>query len=247
MTTLAPKPPLVFYRTGPMPCPYLEGRVERNLFTELHGVQAPATHDQLAKAGFRRSHQIIYRPACPGCNACVPVRIPVTTFTMSRSQKRVWNRNADLSVSPGPAHASEEHYELFARYQNTRHSGGEMATMSYADFRAMVEDSVVQTELISIHDPEGKLVGACLTDRLSTGYSAGYSYFVTEHEERSLGTFCVLWLLERARKAGKPHVYLGYWIADSAKMAYKSRFRPIEHLGVNGWQGGPLPGTSTSR
>ncbi len=242
MTTQAPKPPLVFYRTGPMPCPYLEGRIERNLFTELHGVQAPMLHDQLAQAGFRRSHHIVYRPACPGCNGCVPVRIPVRDFRMSRSQRRVWNRNEDLEISLGPATATQEHYALFTRYQNTRHSGGEMATMSFADFRAMVEDSVVRTELASIRDRTGRLVGACLTDRLSTGYSAVYSYFDPAEDARSLGTHCVLWLLDRVRSEGLSHLYLGYWIAECAKMTYKSRFQPLEHLGVNGWEAGPLPG-----
>lgn len=247
MTTQAPKPPLVFYRTGPMPCPYIGGKVERNLFTELNGAQAQRLHDQLAQAGFRRSHHIVYRPACPGCNGCVPVRIPVKTFRMTRSQRRVWNKNADLTVSTTIARASEEHYELFTRYQNARHSGGEMATMSFSDFRAMIEDSVVQTELVTIRDSGGRLVGACLTDILSHGYSAVYSYFDPEEDQRSLGTFCVLRLLERARQRDLDHLYLGYWIAECAKMTYKSRFRPVEHLGHSGWKTGELPGSRTSR
>lgn len=241
MTTQTPKPPLVFYRTGPMPCPYLGGKVERNLFTELNGPQSQRLHDQLAQAGFRRSHHIVYRPACPGCNGCVPVRIPISGFTMSRSQRRVWNRNSDLQVSIGDTRATDEHYALFTRYQNARHSGGEMATMSFSDFRAMIEDSVVETELISIRDESGKLIGACLTDRLSHGYSAVYSYFDSDEDARSLGTFCVLWLLDHARASGLEHLYLGYWIAACAKMTYKSRFQPIQHLGTQGWQDGALP------
>lgn len=241
MTTQTPKPPLVFYRTGPMPCPYLGGKVERNLFTELSGAQAGELHDQLAQAGFRRSHHIVYRPACPGCNGCVPVRIPVARFQMSRSQRRVWNRNSDLSVSLSGPRATDEHYALFSRYQNARHSGGEMATMSFSDFRAMVEDSVVDTRLMSIRGPSGQLIGACLTDRLSNGYSAVYSYFDPDEDSRSLGTYCVLWLLDHAQKADFDHVYLGYWIDACAKMTYKSRFQPIEHLGAQGWQTGPLP------
>lgn len=241
MTSQTPKPPLVFYRTGPMPCPYLGGKVERNLFTELTGAQAQRLHDQLAQAGFRRSHHIVYRPACPGCDGCVPVRIPVATFRMSRSQRRVWNKNADLVVSLSTPQATEEHYALFTRYQNARHSGGEMATMSFSDFRAMIEDSVVETELMSIRTPSGRLIGACLADRLSHGYSAVYSYFDPDEESRSPGTYCVLWLLDHAQSCGRDHVYLGYWIAACAKMTYKSRFNPIEHLGPQGWQSGPLP------
>jgi arginyl-tRNA--protein-N-Asp/Glu arginylyltransferase len=244
MTSQTPKPPMVFYRTGPMPCPYLGGKVERNLFTELNGAQAQGLHDQLAQAGFRRSHHIVYRPACPGCNGCVPVRIPVAAFRMSRSQRRVWNKNADLQVSLGATRATEEHYALFTRYQNARHSGGEMATMSFSDFRAMIEDSVVDTELMSIRAPSGRLIGACLTDRLSHGYSAVYSYFDPDEDSRSLGTYCVLWLLDHAQGCGLDHLYLGYWIAACAKMTYKSRFQPIEHLGTQGWQSGPLPRTN---
>lgn len=241
MTTQTPKPPLTFYRTGPMPCPYLGGRVERNLFTELNGAQSQRLHDQLAQAGFRRSHHIVYRPSCPDCNGCIPVRIPVAAFEMSRSQRRVWSRNTDLRVTTGPARATEEHYALFVRYQDARHQGGEMATMSFSDFRAMIEDPVVQTELVSIRDDAGRLVGACLTDQLTRGYSAVYSYFEPDEDRRSLGTFCVLWLLDRARSQKLDHLYLGYWIAECAKMSYKSRFQPVEHLGTKGWQTGPLP------
>lgn len=241
MTTQAPKPPLVFYRTGPMPCPYLDGRVERNLFTELRGAQAQDLHDQLSLAGFRRSHHIAYRPACPGCNGCVPIRIPAAEFRRSRSQRRVWNVNRDLCVETGPPIATEEQYALFCRYQRERHAGSEMAAMSMSDFRAMIEDSVVDTRLVSMRDPAGRLVGACLTDRLSSGLSAVYSYFDPDAEARSLGTFSILWLVERAREHGIDHVYLGYWIEDCDKMAYKNRFRPVEHLGANGWIRGPLP------
>lgn len=245
MTSQAPKPPLVFYRTGPMPCPYLDGRIERNLFTELRGTQAQDMHDQLALAGFRRSHQIVYRPACPGCNGCVPVRILVTDFQTSRSQQRVWNKNLDLAVSVDRPFATDEHYELFSRYQQARHGGGEMAAMSFSDFRAMIEDSVVDTDLMSIRGADGKLVGACLTDRLSSGLSAVYSYFDPDEERRSLGTFSILWLVRQAQQRGLDYMYLGYWIEGCAKMTYKSRFQPVEFLGSKGWQTGPLPGSGS--
>jgi arginyl-tRNA--protein-N-Asp/Glu arginylyltransferase len=189
----------------------------------------------------------MYRPACPGCNGCVPVRIPVAEFNMSRSQRRVWGKNRDLSISVGKTRATDEHYDLFSRYQNSRHQGGEMATMSFSDFRAMIEDSVVQTELVSIKNSDDQLIGACLIDDLTRGYSAVYSYFDPDEEQRSLGTFCVLWLLDRAQKQELDHLYLGYWIAECAKMAYKSRFKPVEHLGTNGWQTGPLPNPNRSK
>ncbi|MBO20977.1 MAG: arginyltransferase [Rhodospirillaceae bacterium] len=245
MTTQAPKRPLVFYRTGPMPCPYLDGRVERNLFTELRGGQAQNQHDQLALAGFRRSHHMVYRPACPGCNGCVPIRIPVAAFGPSRSQQRVWNRNADLRVNCGGAIANYEQYNLFFRYQRARHAGSEMAAMSFSDFRAMIEESMVETELMSLRHPDGTLLGACLIDVLSTGLSAVYSYFEPAADRRSLGTYSVLRLVQEARARALDHVYLGYWIEDCAKMTYKSRFRSIQHLSSNGWTDASLPGKGT--
>lgn len=241
MTTQAPKSPLTFYRTGPMPCPYLDGQVERNLFTVLNATQSQSLQDKFAQAGFRRSHHMVYRPACPGCNGCVPVRIPVAKFTMSRSQRRVWRKNTDLSVSIGAARATDEHYGLFSLYQKARHHGGEMATMSFSDFRSMIEDSAVETELVSIRNANSQLIGACLTDCLTRGYSAVYSYFDPSEAQRSLGTFCVLWLLDRAQSNDLDHLYLGYWIAECPKMSYKNRFKPTEYLGTNGWQAEPLP------
>ncbi len=230
-----------------MPCPYLDGRVERNLFTELRGTQAQDLHDQLALAGFRRSHHIVYRPACPGCSGCVPIRIPVESFTPTRSQQRVWGKNEDLVITTGAALATDEHYDLFFRYQRARHSGGEMAAMSFSDFRAMVEDSVVNTELMSIRDKAGTLVGACLTDVLSSGLSAVYSYFEPSEDRRSLGTFSILQLIHDAAARERPYVYLGYWIEGCAKMTYKSRFQPVEHLGTKGWTDAPLPSTEPPR
>ena len=247
MTSQAPKPPLVFYRTGPMPCPYLDGRVERNLFTELRGAQAQDLHDQLALAGFRRSHHIVYRPACPGCNGCVPIRVPVASFAPTRSQQRVWTKNSDLVVTTEAALATDEHYDLFFRYQRARHSGGEMAAMSFSDFRAMVEDSVVETELMSIRDASGALLGACLTDVLSSGLSAVYSYFEPSEDRRSLGTFSILQLIRDAAARERPYVYLGYWIEGCSKMTYKSRFQPVEHLGTKGWTDAPLPSSDPPR
>lgn len=230
-----------------MPCPYVDGRVERNLFTELRGAQAQELHDQLALAGFRRSHHIVYRPACPGCNGCVPIRVPVESFEFTRSQQRVWNRNTDLVVTTEAPLATDEHYDLFFRYQRARHSGGEMAAMSFSDFRAMVEDSVVETELMSIRDASGALIGACLTDVLSSGLSAVYSYFEPSEDRRSLGTFSILQLIHEATARERPYVYLGYWIEGCAKMTYKSRFQPVEHLGTKGWTDAPLPSSKPPR
>lgn len=236
MTNQAPKQPRIFYRTGPMPCPYVAGLVERNLFTELRGAGAHQLHDQLTLAGFRRSHHIVYRPACPQCTACQPVRVLSRDFSTTRSLRRVAARNADLAVSIRQPLASQEQFALFTHYQRSRHNGGEMAAMTFADYRAMVEDTAVETQLVEFHCPGQRLIAAILVDRLCDGISAVYSFFDPDAMDRSLGTYMILWLIEQAKAANLPYVYLGYWIQQSTKMAYKMRFQPLETLRPEGWR-----------
>ena len=227
---------LTFYRSQPMPCPYLPNRVEQQLFTELSGPTAKASFDQLSRGGFRRSHHIIYRPACQGCNACVPVRVVVDGFTGSRSWRRVLAANADLRAAPTGRTINDEQFELFRRYVTRRHGDGEMARMTRRDYAAMVVASPVETELVEYRDRKGRLFAACLIDRLSDGLSAVYSFFEPEETRRSLGSYVVLKLIEQARAEGLDYVYLGFWIEDSPKMASKGRFRPLEGFGPDGWR-----------
>ncbi|MBP2294437.1 arginyltransferase [Azospirillum rugosum] len=224
-----------FFRSGPMPCPYLPGRVERKLFTRLLGPYSAEVNSTLSRAGFRRSHDIVYRPVCPNCQACVPVRIPVATFEASRSQKRVARINQDLRLNEAPAVATGEQYRLFATYQNSRHGESDMARMAMADFAAMIDEGRADTSLFEARDAHGRLVGCMLTDRLTDGFSAVYSFYDARQDRRSLGTHMILSLIERAQAEGLPYVYLGYWIEQSRKMAYKAKFRPLEALGRDGW------------
>ncbi len=228
-----------FFTTSPMPCPYLAGRVERRVVTELVGRDAAALNDALTQAGFRRSHSIAYAPACPHCDACRTVRILADRFERSRSQRRVWTANASVAIEERPALATREQYRLFAAYQRSRHGDGDMAKMDFFDYQALVEDTPVQTVLAEFRDGDGQLVAACLADRLSDGLSAVYSFFDPDIPRSSLGSFMILWLVERARDLGLPYVYLGFWIADCRKMAYKVRFQPLEVRTPDGWQ--PLP------
>lgn len=225
-----------FYRMPPRPCPYLPGRMEQNVFTELGDSEARSHYDVLSRTGFRRSHAIAYRPVCEGCNACVPVRVIVADFSAPRTMRRVWRVNRDIIGRECPPDATREQFALFARYLNARHSGGEMSTMSLEDYRAMVEDTPLETRLVEFRGPDGRLVGGCLCDRLGDGLSAVYSFFDPTLERRGLGNFMILWLIERARALDLPYVYLGYWIADSPKMVYKERFQPLEALGAGGWR-----------
>lgn len=224
-----------FYRSGPMPCPYLPGRVERKLFTRLAIPFAAEVNSTLSRAGFRRSHDIVYRPVCPSCSACVPVRIPAAAFQPSRSQRRVDRENQGLTFTEVPAHATTEQFRLFTAYQNSRHGDSDMARMSMADFAAMIDEGRADTSLFEMRDTDGRLVGCMLIDRLADGFSAVYSFYDPRLPRRSLGTFLIMSLIRQAAAEGLAYVYLGYWIAHSRKMAYKAKFRPLEALGTDGW------------
>ncbi len=224
-----------FFATAPLPCPYLDGRMERRVVTELVGRDAAALHDALTHAGFRRSHAIVYAPACTGCDACVPLRIVAGEFRPSRSHRRLWRRNAAFAVAERPPVATAEQFDLFVRYQQSRHADGDMAQMDFEDFRSLIEDTPVETVMAEVRDDDGVLVAAVLTDRIGDGLSAVYSFFDPARERDSLGTFLVLWLVARARVLALPYVYLGFWIAACRKMSYKSNFRPVEMRGKTGW------------
>jgi leucyl-tRNA---protein transferase len=230
------KRPHFFFTTAPLPCPYIAGRLERKIVTELNGPDAEVLHEALSRAGFRRSHSIAYTPACPGCNACIPVRIIADQFVPDRSMRRIRKANQDLIARKVPARATAEQYRLFSRYQESRHSGGDMALMGFYDYRSMVEDSPIDTFLVEYRRPDGTLTAVCLSDRMSDGLSAVYSFFEPDLASRSLGTYVVNWLVEDAVSQGLPYVYLGYWIAESRKMSYKSRYQPLEAFGPNGWR-----------
>jgi len=224
-----------FYRTSSQPCPYLDGFIERKIITELAGGAPQALYGDLSRAGFRRSHQLAYRPACPTCSSCVPVRVAVAGFVAGRSIKRLAAVNADLSVETVPAQGTVEQFRLFTRYQLARHADSDMANMGFSDYRAMIEDSPVATRLVTLRDRADRLIGVCLTDDLDDGSSAVYSFYDPDQPKRSLGTWMVVELIRRAGAMDRPFVYLGYWIAGSRKMAYKTRFQPLQALGSNGW------------
>ncbi|OJX81154.1 arginyltransferase [Magnetospirillum sp. 64-120] len=230
------KRPHFFFTTAALPCPYLPGRLERKIVTELNGPDSETLHEALSRAGFRRSHSIAYTPACPGCQACVPVRIVVDKFHPDRTMRKISRHNAGLTARVVPARATAEQYKLFSRYQESRHNGGDMALMGFYDYRSMVEDSPIDTFLLEFRQADDTLVAVCLTDRMGDGLSAVYSFYEPDMPSASLGTYVVLWLIDEAIKQNLPFVYLGYWIPESRKMAYKTRFQPLEAFGPDGWQ-----------
>lgn len=230
------QPPHCFYVMAEMPCPYLPGRWERKVIAELPDKRAGQLYNDLILGGFRRSHRYIYRPACTDCEACIPVRIAADRFTEKAWQRRILRRNADLSMVERPAIATDEQYRLFKSYLHDRHDDGEMSGMSFADYRAMIEETSIETRVIEFREPEGALVAACLVDWVHDGVSAVYSFFAPGAAQRSLGSLMILRLIAEVRRRGQAHVYLGYWIAESSKMRYKTRFEPLEGIKEGRWR-----------
>ena len=245
--TREPRDAPQFYLTAPSACPYLPNRLERKVFTHLIGRRAGAINDALTQSGFRRSQTIAYRPACERCRACVSGRVLVDEFEPGKSFRRVSARNADLVSFPVDSKPTTEQYALFRTYLGARHGEGGMADMSILDFAMMVEDSHVQTKLVEYrrHGPDtaitkrgqGPLVAMSLTDMLADGLSMVYSFYDPEQTDRSLGTHMILDHIARAKALGLPHVYLGYWVEGSRKMAYKARFTPPPRFGWGGGHG----------
>ena len=236
-----------FYVTAPQPCPYLHGRAERKLFTALHPGNAQELNNALSRQGFRRSQNVLYRPSCESCVACMSARIRVSEFHPSRTQKRVARKNDHLRRLATSAWATEEQYDLFRAYLDQRHADGGMADMDIFEFAAMIEETPVRTRVIEYrtagpHEPDpaqpggDRLAAVCLTDVLDDGLSLVYSFYDPALEASSLGTHIILDHIELARSAGLPFVYLGYWVPGSRKMDYKARFSALEIYKGGVWQ-----------
>ncbi|GFE50281.1 putative arginyl-tRNA--protein transferase [Roseobacter cerasinus] len=226
-----------FYVTAPQPCPYLDGRMERKLFTALQGDNADKLNDSLSQQGFRRSQNVLYRPSCAECSACLSARIDVSQFRSSRSQRRTANRNEDLARRATSPWASEEQYELFRTYLDSRHAEGGMADMDVFEFAAMIEETPIRSRVVEYtHKETGDLIGVSLTDVLSDGLSMVYSFYAPDEPKRSLGTYMILDHIQIAEEAGLDYVYLGYWVPGSQKMGYKSKFSGLEIYVGGRWQ-----------
>lgn len=231
-----------FYVTAPQPCPYLDGRMERKLFTALQGDSATALNDSLSKQGFRRSQNVLYRPSCAECAACMSARINVANFVPTKSQKRTLRRNAHLKRRATSPWATEDQYNLFRRYLDGRHATGGMADMDMFEFAAMVEETPIRSRVIEYTDSQTAEedrttpVAACLTDILDDGLSMVYSFFSPELEKASPGTYLILDHIALARELGLPYVYLGYWVPGSPKMGYKAKFKGVEVYRDNVWE-----------
>ncbi|KKM24374.1 hypothetical protein LCGC14_1605730 [marine sediment metagenome] len=230
-----------FYVTAPQPCPYLEGRMERKLFTALQGDSAERLNDALSKQGFRRSQNVLYRPSCAECAACLSARIRVADFTPSRTQRKLLRRHAELLRRANSPWATEDQYQLFRRYLDSRHADGGMADMDIFEFAAMIEETPIRSRVIEYFspDPDGgrpDLSAVCLTDVLDDGLSMVYSFYDPDRPNDSLGTYAILDHVRIAQEAGLPYVYLGYWVPGSPKMGYKAQFDSVEIYVGGEWQ-----------
>jgi arginine-tRNA-protein transferase len=226
------KTSLPLYMTEPAPCPYLDGRMEQKLFTVIDKDSAEAA-PQLIERGFRRSQGMFYRQKCPTCQACIGVRLRVAEFN-DKKFARILRANADLSWSVEKPAADFKMYELFSRYQQSRHAGGQMGEMSFGDFKAMMEDFPDDTRFL-IARAGDVIKGVMQIDELPDGTSAVYSFFEPEEAQRSLGTWLIVKLAEYTKQSGRPYAYLGLWIKESRKMAYKARFQPLEMFVQEKW------------
>lgn len=227
-------PLLRFYATAPYGCSYIPGRLARSqVATPTHFIDA-GVYSDLVKVGFRRSGVFTYRPHCDACQACRPVRIPVAEFTPSRSQRRALARNDHLQAQERMLAFNEEHYQLYLGYQIERHEGGGMDRDSREQYAQFLLQTQVDSRLIEFRE-NGKLRIVCIIDMLDDGMSSVYTFYDPALRHAGYGTYAILWQIAQCQHLGLPYLYLGYWIEESRKMGYKSRYRPLQVLDQGQW------------
>lgn len=229
--------PPQFFLSMESDCPYIKGNRERKIFTTLTKNNPQRMQNDLSHIGFRRSQNIVYRPACANCSGCISARVPAHEYKLRSSQKRIISKNKHVAREVRQCNATDEQYEVFQRYVSMRHDEGGMSDMTIEEFQAMMEEPLVSARIVEYRLLENgrptRLIAACLTDVISDGVSMVYSFFDPDFQHLSLGTYMILDHIELCAKAHLDYVYLGYWIKDAPNMRYKANFAPLD-LFVNG-------------
>ena len=226
---------LTFYATQPHDCSYLPTQQATTLFMDPTVTLDQELCTDLAEAGFRRSGVHIYRPHCAGCQACIPIRIPVDTFMFSRTQRKTWNRNQRLLVNKKPAHFQDEHYQLYQRYISQCHQDGDMYPASVEQYLNFLVDAADFTSFYEFREHE-ELVAVAVVDHLQNSLSAVYTFYHPDYQRRSLGRYCILWLIAETKRQSLTYLHLGYWINGCRKMNYKLEYRPAQVRVNHQWQ-----------
>lgn len=223
------------YATPPHECSYLTRRQATTAFIDPHFPKDMPLYENLSQYGFRRSGEHLYRPDCHDCKACIPVRIPIADFQTRRVQKRIWKKNQDLVIIPQPSIFKQQHFDLYCHYISSRHHGGGMddpTPENYIQFLSSQWSETIFYEFFL----EQQLVAVAVVDQFDEALSAVYTFFSPEYEQRSLGSFAILWQIEQAKQLNLKWLYLGYWIKECHKMSYKTDYQPLEYYQYGTWQ-----------
>lgn len=226
--------PIKLFETVIDECPYLEGQQSASILVDPDASIKPSLFALLSRSGFRRSGTMLYSPKCPTCNACISVRIPSKRFKASRSQKRVWKKNSDLTATIEEVSFKQEHFELYLKYQRDRHSESSMCDEDPEKYTSFIESNFSNSKFICLYLDQ-TLIGISVIDQFGGGLSAVYTFFDPEQSKRSLGTYVIMYLLKIAKLQHIPFLYLGYWVDGSPKMDYKRNFKPMQGYKDKQW------------
>jgi len=226
--------PIKLFETVTSECPYLEGQISASIIIDPEETVKPSLFSLVSHSGFRRSGNMLYSPKCPNCTSCVSVRIPSQLFTPSRSQKRVWKKNQDLSISIEDVSFKQEHFDLYLKYQQHRHPESSMCDTDPEKYISFINSEFSNSKFICFY-LKGELIGLSVIDQFNGGISAVYTFFDPEQQQRSLGTYAILYLVKLSRLREIPYVYLGYWVDQSSKMDYKRHFKPLQGYRNRQW------------